>query len=84
MCQAGPLSGHKVTGLHFRLDSGDHHMVDSSDFSFQCAAEGAMKDVFEQGHWIIIEPVMKVEVGWIWGRGYGQRTDHAEASTSLC
>lgn len=62
MCEAGPLSGHKVAGLHFRLDSGDHHMVDSSDFSFQCAAEGAMKEVFEKGQWIIIEPVMKVEV----------------------
>ena len=37
-------------------------MVDSSEFSFQCAAEGAMKDVFENGAWHIIEPVMKVEV----------------------
>jgi len=61
-CESGPLSGHKVAGVHFRLDDGAHHMVDSSDFSFQCAAEGAMKDVFENGAWHIIEPVMKVEV----------------------
>ena len=62
MCEAGPLSGHKVTGVHFRLDDGAEHMVDSSEFSFQCATEGAMKNVFEEGAWQILEPVMKVEV----------------------
>lgn len=62
MCLSGPLSGHPVAGVHFRLDDGAQHMVDSSDFSFQCAAEGAMKEVFENGAWQIIEPIMKVEV----------------------
>jgi len=62
MCESGPLSGHRVAGVHFRLDDGAQHMVDSSDFSFQCASEGAMKDVFEQGAWQILEPVMKVEI----------------------
>ncbi|KAK2151059.1 hypothetical protein LSH36_377g02041 [Paralvinella palmiformis] len=76
-CEKGSLIGHKVTGVRFILEDGAHHAVDSSDYSFQLAAEGAVKQdyfvypsfparydtaVFEIGEWQVIEPVMLVEV----------------------
>uniref|UniRef100_A0A834VC46 Elongation factor G, mitochondrial n=1 Tax=Sarcoptes scabiei TaxID=52283 RepID=A0A834VC46_SARSC len=62
MCEKGPLIGHRVTGIKFRLQDGKHHVVDSNDIAFQLAAQGAMKQTFENGQWIIIEPIMHVEV----------------------
>ena len=58
----GALAGHKVAGLRFCLVDGANHPVDSTDYAFQLAAEGAMKQVLESGAWHIIEPVMSVEV----------------------
>lgn len=43
MCEKGPLSGHKITGIKFRLRDGKHHIVDSNEISFILAASGAMK-----------------------------------------
>jgi len=48
-CEKGPMSGHKVTGVRFRLIDGQNHAVDSSDLAFQQAAEGAMADVSSFG-----------------------------------
>lgn len=61
-CEKGALSGHKVSGVRFVLQDGQHHAVDSCEFSFQLAAEGAIKQVFNSGRWHILEPVMTVEV----------------------
>ncbi|RVE54665.1 hypothetical protein evm_000786 [Chilo suppressalis] len=61
-CQKGFLSGHKVSGIKFRLHDGAHHIVDSSELAFFLAAKGAVKDVFEEGAWQILEPIMYVEV----------------------
>ncbi|KAH9390225.1 elongation factor EF-G [Tyrophagus putrescentiae] len=58
MCERGPLTGHKITGR----EDGKHHIVDSSDIAFQLAAQGAMKQAFESGSWMILEPIMHVEV----------------------
>nr|CAD7444970.1 unnamed protein product [Timema bartmani] len=62
MAQKGLLSGHKLSGLKFRLLDGAHHMVDSSELAFNLATQGAIKEVFENGNWQILEPVMAVEV----------------------
>lgn len=62
MCEKGLLSGHKIAGIHFRLQDGAHHIVDSSEYSFFLAAQGAMKDAFDMGQWRILEPIMFVEV----------------------
>lgn len=40
----GLLSGHKISGVHFRLLDGAHHIVDSSELAFNMAAQGAMRD----------------------------------------
>lgn len=62
MCQKGLLSGHKISGIKFRLIDGAHHIVDSSELAFNLAAQGAIKQVFEEGSWNILEPIMTVEV----------------------
>lgn len=44
VCEAGgSLCGAKIVGVRFRLKDGAHHCVDSSDWAFQQAAEGAMR-----------------------------------------
>ncbi|XP_071085207.1 elongation factor G, mitochondrial-like [Haliotis cracherodii] len=61
-CEKGGLTGHKVAGVVFRLKDGAHHAVDSSELAFTTAAEMAVKQMFADGNWIILEPVMMVEV----------------------
>lgn len=61
-CEKGMLAGYKVKGVKFRLQDGASHMVDSNEISFILAAQGAMKQAFVKGLWIIIEPVMSVEI----------------------
>ncbi|KYQ58820.1 Elongation factor G, mitochondrial [Trachymyrmex zeteki] len=62
MCEKGLLCGHKLAGIKFRLLDGMHHCVDSSEFAFFQAAQGAVKDIFQTGTWRILEPIMMVEV----------------------
>uniref|UniRef100_U5EXB5 Elongation factor G, mitochondrial n=1 Tax=Corethrella appendiculata TaxID=1370023 RepID=U5EXB5_9DIPT len=62
MCEKGLLSGHKLSGVKFRLQDGAHHVVDSNELSFMLAAQGAVKEVFQEGSWQILEPIMSVEV----------------------
>lgn len=62
MCEKGMLTGHKITGVKFRIMDGMHHCVDSSEFAFFQAAQGAVKDVFDSGSWRVLEPIMLVEI----------------------
>lgn len=43
MCEKGVLTGHKISGVKFRLMDGAHHCVDSNEISFILAASGAVK-----------------------------------------
>ncbi|XP_060822793.1 elongation factor G, mitochondrial [Bombus pascuorum] len=61
-CEKGFLIGHKVAGVKFRLIDGMHHCVDSSELAFFLAAQGAMKDLYLNGSWQVLEPVMSVEI----------------------
>ena len=55
------LSGNKISGVLFRIQDGASHSVDSSDYAFAAAAEGAMRQCCENGKWSIMEPIMNVE-----------------------
>jgi len=61
-CEKGDFAGQKVTGVRMVLTDGAAHMVDSDDWSFQQAAQGALKDAFEGAPWNVLEPVMAIEV----------------------
>lgn len=56
------FAGHKISGVRFRLDDGEHHIVDSSEYAFMMAAQGAVKQCYERGNWQILEPIMTVEI----------------------
>jgi len=62
MCEKGLLTGHRLSGVVFRLKDGASHCVDSSELAFNLAAQGAIKEVFEMGLWQILEPIMSVEI----------------------
>ncbi|KAK2714934.1 elongation factor G, mitochondrial-like [Artemia franciscana] len=62
MTERGLLSGHKISGVKFRLIDGAHHIVDSSELAFILAAQGAVKQAYDLGNWHILEPIMAVEV----------------------
>ncbi|XP_054743628.1 elongation factor G, mitochondrial [Anastrepha obliqua] len=62
MAERGMLSGHRLSGIRFRLQDGGHHIVDSSELAFMLATHGAVKEVFQVGSWQILEPIMMVEV----------------------
>lgn len=44
MAQRGFLAGQKLSGLRFVLKDGAHHIVDSSEYAFFLAAQGAIRD----------------------------------------
>lgn len=60
--EKGPLIGHKVLGVHMHINDGQTHVVDSSEYSFRTAAQGAFKQAFLNANPVILEPIMSVEV----------------------
>ncbi|ESO98876.1 hypothetical protein LOTGIDRAFT_187106 [Lottia gigantea] len=61
-CEKGGLTGQKVAGIRIVLTDGAHHPVDSSDLAFTNCGEYCMRDCFLDDGWIVLEPIMAVEV----------------------
>lgn len=58
----GPLTGHRVLGVHMLINDGQVHVVDSSELAFRTATIGAFNDAFKRANPILMEPVMTVAV----------------------
>ena len=58
----GQLAGCAVSGVRFVLQDGLTHAVDSSEFSFRMAAQGAFREAYMKTKPVILEPIMTVEV----------------------
>jgi len=58
----GVILGYPVVDVHVDLISGSSHDVDSSEHAFRMAAILAMREAFQSGGSILLEPVMSVAV----------------------
>lgn len=61
MAEKGLYSGHRISGVRMRLLDGAHHIVDSSEYAFVLATQGAIKQAYDEASWQILEPIMEVE-----------------------
>lgn len=61
-CIKGPLTGHKVIGVKMLINDGQTHVVDSNEFAFKSATQGAFKQAFMNSGPVILEPIMQVSV----------------------
>jgi elongation factor G len=59
---AGVLAGFPVVDLKVQLIDGDYHDVDSSALAFEIASRAALREALREGHSVLLEPIMKVEV----------------------
>jgi len=59
---AGVLAGYPVSNVRVRILDGKAHEVDSSELAFKNATVAAFRAAAEQGHPVLLEPVMSVEV----------------------
>ncbi|MFV0504066.1 MAG: elongation factor G [Lachnospirales bacterium] len=58
----GFLEGYPIVGLKATLVDGSYHPVDSSEQAFKMATISAVKDAFDQGNGILLEPIYSVDV----------------------
>jgi elongation factor G len=59
---SGPIAGFPVVDLKVTLIDGAYHEVDSSAIAFEIAARQGLREAFEKGAAVLLEPIMKVEV----------------------
>lgn len=48
--------------MRFKLLDGQNHAVDSSEYAFQQAAEGAMEDVSTSDRYLLVTPLSAIPV----------------------
>ena len=60
---AGALAGFPVADVKVTLFDGSYHSVDSSEMAFKIAASMGFKKGMELAHPVLLEPVMKMEIG---------------------
>ena len=61
--QGGVLAGYPVEDVRVTVYDGSYHEVDSSEMAFKLAASMGFKEGARKAGAVILEPVMKVEIG---------------------
>ena len=60
--EQGPLAGYPLEGVYVRLYDGEHHEVDSDQYSFEIAGRLGFREAARRASPALMEPVMSVEV----------------------
>lgn len=60
--QEGVLARYPLTDMKATLFDGKHHPVDSSDIAFKIAAAATIKKAAQEGHPVLLEPIMNLQV----------------------
>jgi elongation factor G len=60
--QEGVLAHYPLIDVKATLVDGKHHPVDSSDIAFKLAAAQAMKKASQDGHPVLLEPIMNMQI----------------------
>jgi elongation factor G len=60
--EVGELAGYPVVDVKAVLLDGKYHEVDSSEIAFKAAASMAFREASRQGHPVLLEPTMKLEI----------------------
>ncbi len=58
----GVLAGYPLNSLKIKLLDGSYHSVDSDSLSFELAAQIGFKNASKKTNYILLEPIMKLEV----------------------
>jgi elongation factor G len=60
--EVGVHFGYPIIDIMVTILDGQHHPTDSSDLDFKVAAQIALRDGFEKGAPILLEPIMSLEI----------------------
>ncbi len=60
--EVGVYFGYPIIDITVTILDGQHHPMDSSDMDFKIAAQMALRDAFDKGRPILLEPIMSLEI----------------------